>query len=90
MREGDEVLASCAVGCTACGKCVIDAAPGLVTIERGSARVHYELNSLADLSAIARCPTGAITWVEGRQFVSTPRAMPAAALAGSTSGGGEA
>jgi H+/Na+-translocating ferredoxin:NAD+ oxidoreductase subunit B len=85
MIEGDELLESCAVGCTACGKCVIDAAPGLVTIERGSARVHYALNAQADISAIARCPTGAITWVEGRQFALRPRAKPATELSGSTS-----
>ena len=84
MIEGDGALASCAVACTACGKCVIDAAPGLVTIERGSARVHYELNALADMSAIARCPTGAITWVEGRQFGPAARSA-APALSGSTS-----
>jgi electron transport complex protein RnfB len=85
MIEGDELLESCAVGCTACGKCVIDAAPGLVTIERGSARVHYALNAQADISAIARCPTGAITWVEGRQLALRPRAKPATELSGSTS-----
>ena len=83
MIEGDEVLESCTVGCTACGKCVIDAAPGLVTIERGSARVHYELNAQADISAIARCPTGAIAWVEGRQFGSPRRARQVAELSGS-------
>jgi len=66
--EGDAVLESCSVGCTACGKCVIDAAPGLITIERGVARVHYEYNGLADVAATRRCPTGAITWVEGAQF----------------------
>jgi len=70
LLEGDAVLASCSVGCTACGKCVIDAAPGLITIERGVARVHYEYNELADAAATRRCPTGAITWVEGAQFAS--------------------
>ena len=65
---GDEVLASCRVGCTACNKCVIDAAPGLVTIERGHAVVHYEQNRLASPDAIRRCPTGAIVWLDGPQF----------------------
>ena len=68
LIEGDAALASCAVACTACGKCVADAAPGLITIERGVARVHYELNALADPTAMRRCPTGAITWLEGAQF----------------------
>ena len=93
MIEGDGALANCAVACTACGKCVIDAAPGLVTIERGSARVHYELNALADVSATSRCPTGAITWVEGRQFTTSAfttsaSRLPALALSGSTRAGG--
>jgi Na+-translocating ferredoxin:NAD+ oxidoreductase RNF subunit RnfB len=66
--EGDGVLASCSVGCTACNKCVVDAAPGLVTIERGVAVVHYEQNAQASRDAIRRCPTGAIVWLDGAQF----------------------
>ena len=80
MIEGDGALASCAVACTACAKCVMDAAPGLVTIERGAARVHYAQNALADPSAIARCPSGAIVWLEGSQFAppsANGRRMPA-------------
>jgi Na+-translocating ferredoxin:NAD+ oxidoreductase subunit B len=77
MMEGDGALASCAVACTACGKCVIDAATGLITIERGAARVHYELNALADRAAMARCASGAIVWVDGQQFASSPAKAPA-------------
>jgi Na+-translocating ferredoxin:NAD+ oxidoreductase RNF subunit RnfB len=66
--EGDGVLASCSVGCTACNKCVVDAAPGLVTIERGVAVVLYEQNAQASRDAIRRCPTGAIVWLDGAQF----------------------
>jgi Na+-translocating ferredoxin:NAD+ oxidoreductase RNF subunit RnfB len=66
--EGDGVLASCSVGCTACNKCVVDAAPGLVTLERGVAVVHYEQNAQASRDAIRRCPTGAIVWLDGAQF----------------------
>ena len=68
LLEGDGVLASCSVGCTACNKCVVDAAPGLVTLERGVAVVHYEQNALASRDAIRRCPTGAIVWLDGAQF----------------------
>jgi len=82
MIEGDDALATCAVACTACGKCVIDAAPGLVTIERGAARVHYAFNAQADIAAIGRCPTGAITWIEGAQFASSPARRAPAALSG--------
>jgi Na+-translocating ferredoxin:NAD+ oxidoreductase RNF subunit RnfB len=80
MLEGDGALDTCKVACTACGKCVLDAAPGLITIERGAARVHYELNALADPAATRRCPSGAIVWVEGRQFASaslSPAEQPA-------------
>jgi H+/Na+-translocating ferredoxin:NAD+ oxidoreductase subunit B len=68
--EGDGVLASCSVGCTTCNRCVVDAAPGLVTIERGVAVVHYEHNAQASPDAIRRCPTGAIVWLEGAQFAN--------------------
>jgi len=68
LLEGDGVLASCSVGCTACSKCVVDAAPGLVTLERGVAVVHYEQNAQASRDDIRRCPTGAIVWLDGAQF----------------------
>ena len=70
LIEGDEVLDACKVACTTCGKCVVDAAPGLVSIESGVAVVNYERNALADPSATRRCPTGAIVWLEGAQFVA--------------------
>ncbi len=81
--EGDDALASCAVACTACGRCVLDAAPGLITIERGAAKVHYEMNESANSSAIRRCPTGAIVWVDGAQFASRPAVPGVPALTGS-------
>lgn len=83
LIEGDEALESCAVACTACGKCVADAALGLITIERGVARVHYELNALADPAAMRRCPTGAITWLEGSQFTPGPTVETSPAFTGS-------
>ncbi len=66
--EGEEIEALCRVACNACGRCVADAAPGLIEIRDGLAVVDYSKNDLADVSAIARCPTGAIVWVEGAQF----------------------
>jgi ferredoxin len=65
---GDEVLDDCKVACTACGKCVMDAAPGLISVASGVAAVDYRLNDMADAAAIARCPTGAIVWLRGAQF----------------------
>jgi Na+-translocating ferredoxin:NAD+ oxidoreductase subunit B len=74
LIEGDEVLEACRVACTTCGKCVVDAAPGLVSIASGVAVVDYAHNADADPSATRRCPTGAIVWIEGggAQFVATP------------------
>jgi hypothetical protein len=33
--------------------------------------VNYELNTLTDPKAVSRCPTNAIVWVEGQQFVDS-------------------
>ena len=75
LIAGDDALAACKVACTACGKCVMDAAPGLISIASGVAVVDYALNELADEHVIDRCPTGAIVWLTGAQF--TPDTRPA-------------
>lgn len=66
--EGDQAEASCTAACNACGKCVLDAAPGLIRIADGLAVIDYSQHQLADPAATKRCPTGAIVWVEDRQF----------------------
>ena len=33
--------------------------------------INYEKNELTDPKAISRCPTKAIVWVEGQQFVES-------------------
>lgn len=71
LIAGDDVLDACKVACTACGKCVMDAAPGLISIASGVAVVNYDLNALAEPTAIDRCPTGAIIWLEGAQFAGS-------------------
>lgn len=71
----DDVRALCLVACTACGKCVMDAAPGLISVESGVAEIDYAKNDLADEKATARCPTGAIVWVEGAQSFDRNAAM---------------
>lgn len=68
LVAGDRVLEDCRVACTACGKCVIDAAPALISIASGVAVVDYRLNDLAEPGAVERCPTGAIVWLSGAQF----------------------
>jgi len=70
--EGQQVEALCSAACNACGKCVLDAAPGLIRIVNGLAVIDYANNELAAPEATARCPTGAIVWVEGRQFTARP------------------
>ena len=82
--EGDDALASCAVACTTCGKCVLDGAPGLISIQRGVAVVSYGKNALAEIGAIRRCPTGAIQWIDGAQFIDKAPLSAEPALTGST------
>lgn len=74
LLEGEAATALCSVACNACGRCALDAAPGVVEMVNGLAVVHYEKNELAGPEATVRCPTGAIVWVEGTQF--TERAAP--------------
>ncbi len=68
-NDGDAAEAACEVACTACGRCVVDAAPGLIHLERNLAVIDYEKNSGAKQEAIERCPTGAIVWLEGERIV---------------------
>ncbi len=63
--DGDAAEAACEVACTACGRCVVDGAPGLIHLERNLAVIDYARNDKADRHAIERCPTGAIVWFEG-------------------------
>ena len=69
--EGDQVLALCGVGCTACGKCALDAARGLITMRGGLPVIDYAMNAAASRDATRRCPTGAIAWVDGAQRFSS-------------------
>jgi len=68
LLNGDAVLEDCKVACTACGKCVQDAAAGLISVASGVAVIDYDLDAQADRTAIERCPTGAIVWLDGMQF----------------------
>lgn len=73
LLEGDEAEMVCQVACNACGRCAMDAAPSLIEMVDGLAVVDYTKNELADPAATARCPTGAIVWVEGAQFQDRER-----------------
>jgi Na+-translocating ferredoxin:NAD+ oxidoreductase RNF subunit RnfB len=63
--DGDTAEAACEVACTACGRCVVDAAPGLISLKNNLAVIDYGKNETASRKAIERCPTGAIVWLEG-------------------------
>ena len=64
---GDDILAACEVGCTACGRCAADA-PAAIRMEHNLARVDYShrMDETGGLAAIERCPTGAIVWVDAQ------------------------
>lgn len=61
LENGDQVLEECQVGCTACGKCAMDA-PGIISIQSNIPVIDYSAPILSD-KAIQRCPTGAIVWL---------------------------
>ena len=69
LLTGDAVLEQCRVACTACGKCVHDAPDGLISVASGVAVVDDRLIALENVAAISRCPTNAIVWLNGAQFV---------------------
>jgi len=70
LFEADAATDVCEVACNACGRCVVDAAPGLIEMRAGLAVIDYEAVDLAEPGATERCPTGAIIWLEGMQFGS--------------------
>ena len=82
MLEGDEAEMVCRVACNACGRCAVDAAPGLIEMVNGLPVIDYSKNELADPAATTRCPTDAIVWVEGAQFTDgSPGSTGAARIA---------
>lgn len=75
---GDESEEMCSVACNGCGRCVQDAAPGLIRMEHGLAVIDYGKAELAEPSAVERCPTGAIVWLTGAQFAADRRLIGSA------------
>ncbi len=74
LLEGDAAEELCEVACTGCGLCAKDAAEGVISMVDGLAVVDYERNEAATVAAIERCPTRAITWLDGPQFPESQRA----------------
>lgn len=68
LLSGEAATAVCSVACNACGRCVSDAAPGLISMVSGLAVIDYEQIERENPKAVERCPTGAIVWLEGQQF----------------------
>lgn len=58
----------CSVACDACGKCVADAAPGLIHMEGNLPVIDYSAGGEARPEAVFRCATRSIVWLEREQF----------------------
>ena len=63
LEAGEDVLEDCEVGCTACGKCAMDAGPSLVNMVNNLPVVNYN-SKKQSMAPIERCPTGAIVWLD--------------------------
>lgn len=71
LLKGDAAEDLCSVACNTCNRCVADSEPGVIDMIDNLAVINYEKNELTSPKAIERCPTGAIVWVEGQQFVDS-------------------
>jgi electron transport complex protein RnfB len=58
----------CSTACDACGKCVADAAPGLITMQDELPVIDYSAGGPARPEAVFRCATRSIVWLESEQF----------------------
>lgn len=65
---GEAATQLCSVACDACGKCVADAAPGLIHMENNLPVIDYSAGGPATPEAVFRCATRSIVWLEGEQF----------------------
>jgi len=71
LLKGDAAEDLCSVACNTCNRCVADSEPGVIEMIDNLAVINYEKNELTSPEATSRCPTGAIVWVEGQQFVDS-------------------
>jgi Na+-translocating ferredoxin:NAD+ oxidoreductase RNF subunit RnfB len=62
LEQGEAILEDCQVGCTACGKCAMDAPGNLITMVHNLPVINYTENHNTTLP-IQRCPTGSIVWL---------------------------
>ncbi|MBK9568061.1 MAG: RnfABCDGE type electron transport complex subunit B [Saprospiraceae bacterium] len=68
LEAGDEVLDVCDVGCTACGKCAMDAEDNMITMVKNLPIINYSKNHKTQ-DPIQRCPTGAIVWMDDKDGI---------------------
>lgn len=68
LEAGDEVLDVCDVGCTACGKCAMDAEDNMITMVKNLPVINYSKDHKTQ-SPIQRCPTGAIVWLDDKEGI---------------------
>jgi electron transport complex protein RnfB len=73
LEKGEAVLKDCEVGCDACGKCAVDAPEDVITMVDNLPVVNYEMRHDAK-TAIERCPTGAIIWLDPEKGPQTGQA----------------
>ncbi len=66
--EGEAATILCSTACDACGKCVLDASPGLIEMEKGLPVIDFSSGALPTPEAVFRCPTDSIKWLTGNQF----------------------
>lgn len=68
---GEAARSTCRVACDACGRCALDAGEGVIEMSGGLAVVRDATQATA--ACTARCPTGAILWLDGDQFEGIAR-----------------
>lgn len=73
LLEGEDATDLCSVACTGCGLCVADAPAGLMKMDRNLPLIDYSQNDQLTAEVTSRCPTGAIRWIEGGQFLPVPK-----------------
>ena len=62
--HGDDAEVDCEVACNACERCAKDSPDGLIEMRKNLAIIDYDNNDLASPTALDRCPTGAIVWID--------------------------
>ncbi len=62
--NGEVAVMLCSVACDGCGKCAADAAEGLIEMHDHLPKIDYTAGLPTSALATARCPTGAIQWIQ--------------------------